>query len=102
MAVWAVPPGVVTTILWLVAPLGTYTLILVAVSFLSVPGTPPKLTLAFSRLVPLMVTTVPTGPEVGLKLVIVGAPWGAAGVTALDGADAAPVPLALVAVTVKV
>ena len=67
------PPGVITSIVPVVAPLGTSTLILVAVSFVMVPATPLKVTeLAPKRLVPLMVTTVPTGPPVGVKVVMVG------------------------------
>lgn len=70
----AVPPGVVTFILPVVAVGGTTTLILVSVSFLIVvAATPLKLTsVAFSRLVPSIVTVIPGAPEVGLKLLMVG------------------------------
>ncbi len=70
------PPGVTTLIFPVVAPLGTVTLIFVAVSTVIVPLTPLKVTLVTPfKLVPLIVTTVPTGPEVGLKLLIVGVSW---------------------------
>ncbi len=44
-------------------------------------------------------TATPVAPELGVTLVTVGA---ALGVTALDGEEAGPAPLALAAVTVKV
>jgi hypothetical protein len=44
-------------------------------------------------------TATPVAPAAGVTPVTVG---GADGVTALDGAEAGPAPLALVAVTVKV
>src|SRR5215472_10617329 len=44
-------------------------------------------------------TATPVAPDVGVTLVTVG---GTFGVTLLDGADAGPVPTALVAVTVNV
>lgn len=69
-----VPPGVVTAIFPVIAPMGT-----VAVSCVSeftvkvVAATPPKVTLVVClRLTPVIVTTVPTGLLVGLKLVICG------------------------------
>src|SRR6266480_1315455 len=64
-ALLAVPPGVVTLIGPLVAPAGTVAVI--AVAELTV-----KLALAPLKLVPLIVTLVPTGPLPGVKLVIVG------------------------------
>ena len=73
VAVLADPPGVFILILPVVAPVGTFVLILVAASLVIVAETPLKLTLvAPSRLLPLIVTTVPTGPEVEVKLLIVG------------------------------
>jgi hypothetical protein len=61
---------------------------------------PLKVTLvAPERSVPLIVTSVPIGPEWGLKLAIFG---GARGVTELEGVEAGPVPTSFVAVTVKV
>ena len=73
VSVLTIPPGVVTLIFPVVAPAGTWTLILVAVSLVMIPGTPSKATsVQRSRLVPLMVTTAPTRPELGLKLVMAG------------------------------
>src|SRR5438552_13673739 len=74
LALVAVPPGVVTLSGPLVAPLGT-------VAAIEVEEFPEKLALATRRstdlapvkVVPLIVTLVPTGPLVGVKLVIVGA-----------------------------
>lgn len=70
----AVPPGVVMLTLPVRAPVGT-----VAVSELSrktlnvVAATPPKVTfVAPVKLLPVMVTEVPTGPLVGEKLLIFG------------------------------
>src|ERR1700733_5015129 len=69
----AAPSGSVTLIVPVFAPLGTFTVICVAVSLVIVALTPSNVTMvAPERLVPLIVTTVPTGPEAGLKLVIVG------------------------------
>jgi hypothetical protein len=69
-----VPPGVTTLIFPLLAPVGTLTFSLVAVSETMVAAFLPKLTLmAPDRFVPLMVTVLPTGPLVGLMDVIVGA-----------------------------
>lgn len=69
------PSWVVTTIVPVVAFAGTVTIRLVALSVLIVADSPLSVTLiAPSRFVPLIVTVVPTGPEVGLKLVIVGGP----------------------------
>src|SRR5438445_5978851 len=70
----AVPPGVVTLSGPVVAPLGT-------VAEIEVEEVPAKLALvplnrtaeAPVRFVPVIVTGVPTGPLVGVKLVIVGA-----------------------------
>ena len=68
--------GVVTWILCFpsLAPLGTTSLILLAVSLVIVPAAPfeVKLTeLAPRRSAPLMVTTVPGGPLVGVHVVMV-------------------------------
>jgi hypothetical protein len=74
-ALVAVPPGVVTAILPLVAPLGTVTVICVEPATDTAAAlTPLKVTaVAPVNPVPLTVTFVPTGPEFGVKLVIVGA-----------------------------
>ena len=74
-ALLAVPPGVVTWILPVVAPAGTAAVIWVAdttvkagwLVLLKVTAVAPV------KFVPLMVTLVPTGPLVGVKPVMVGA-----------------------------
>ena len=70
----AVPPGVVTEIVPLVAAGGTLAVMLVAVSTLSaVPAVPLNLTeVAPVKFVPVRVTVVPATPDVGVKLVRVG------------------------------
>jgi len=69
----AVPPGVVTLIGPVVAPLGTVAVIEVAELTLKPALTPLKATaLAPVKLVPLMLTLVPTGPLPGVKPLIVG------------------------------
>src|SRR5665647_2413648 len=69
------PRGVVTAIVPLVAPEGTVTVIRVALGTLKlVAGVPWKATLlAPLKPLPVKVTEVPTGPEVGVKPVTVGA-----------------------------
>ena len=70
-----VPLGVVTVTLPLVAPEGTLTVICVA-EFTTKPGAavPLKLTaVVLLRLAPVSTTLVPTGPEVGLAPLSVGA-----------------------------
>jgi hypothetical protein len=76
----SVPPGVVTQIFPVVAPLGT-----VAVIWVDEPpekvvaDVPPNVTaVAPVRFVPVIVTIVPIGPEVGVNEVIVGLVGGAA------------------------
>src|SRR6476469_7809714 len=75
----AVPPPVVTAIRPVLAPLGTVAVILVAETTVKLAAAVPlKLTaVAPVKLVPVMVTTVPAGPEVGVNEAMVGA----AGVT---------------------
>ena len=69
----AEPAGVVTSILPVLAPTGTSTLIVVDVSLEIDPDLPSKVTLvAPERWVPVMVTAVPGVPEVGVKLEIFG------------------------------
>jgi hypothetical protein len=75
----AVPPAVVTDIVPVVAPAGTFTDISVPTPW-TTPCTPLNLTSYFGppsgpapKLVPIMVTVVPTGPLVGVKDVMVGA-----------------------------
>jgi len=72
-----VPDGVVTVILPLVAPAGTAVLICVGEITVKVAAVPLKRTLVEPvKFVPVIVTLVPTVPEVGVKDVIVGAPGG--------------------------
>jgi hypothetical protein len=67
------PPGVVTLIGPLVAPLGTVAVICVPELTVKVALAPLKETLdAPVRLVPVIVTDVPTGPDVGLNPLIAG------------------------------
>ncbi len=67
----AVPPGVVTVMVPVVALAGTVVLMVLPSVTLKAALTPLNLTaVAPLRLVPLMVTLVPTGPEAGLKPVI--------------------------------
>src|SRR6266480_1358738 len=72
-ALLAVPPGVVTLIGPLVAPAGTVVVIAVAEFTVKLALVPLNSTAeAPVKLVPLMVTLVPTGPLLGVKLEIVG------------------------------
>src|SRR5436190_2216943 len=72
-ALVAVPPGVVTLIGPLVAPAGTVVVIAVAEFTVKLALVPLNSTAeAPVKLVPLIVTLVPTGPLSGGKLVIVG------------------------------
>src|SRR5437773_1166365 len=69
----ATPPTVTTT-LPVVAPLGTDATMLVALQLVVVAVVPLNVTApVVPKLVPVMVTAVPTGPVVGFRLVIVGA-----------------------------
>lgn len=65
-----------TPTLPVVAPEGTVTLIFVSLQLVTVALTPLKITVLVPwvapKLVPVMVTGVPTAPDVGLKLLIVG------------------------------
>jgi hypothetical protein len=73
VALVAVPLAVVTVILPVVAPDGTVVTICVAVFDVIVAVVPLNFTeVAPVRFVPVMVTEVPTGPEVGVNEVIVG------------------------------
>src|SRR2546428_13120435 len=74
LALEAVPPEVVTLIGPVVAPLGTVAEIEVAEFTVKLALVPLNRTaVAPVKFVPLIVTVVPTGPLVGVKLVIVGA-----------------------------
>src|SRR5437660_7139804 len=69
----ATPPTVTTT-LPVVAPLGTDATMLVALQLVVLAVVPLKVTApVVPKLVPVMVTAVPTGPVVGFRLVIAGA-----------------------------
>src|SRR5258707_14853579 len=72
----ALPPTVTTT-LPVVALLGTTTAMLVAFQFVGVAGVPLKVTVLVPcvepKFVPVMVTAVPTTPEVGFRLAMFGA-----------------------------
>ena len=71
----AVPPGVVTAIAPLVAPVGTTKVMVVPFTTVKpVMATPFSVTaVAPVKSVPVMVTVAPAAPEVGVKLVMVGA-----------------------------
>src|SRR5207302_9053098 len=72
-ALMAVPPAVVTLSVPEVAPAGTVARMVVSEVTVKVALVPLNATaLAPVKLVPLMVTLVPTGPLLGEKLVIVG------------------------------
>jgi len=73
-------PDTVTTTFPVVAPLGTGTTMLVALQLVGVPVVPLNCTVLVPwgdpKFLPVIVTEVPTGPEVGDKLVILGpAAW---------------------------
>ena len=70
-------PPTVTTTFPVVAPLGTGTAMLVALQLVGVPAVPLKVTVLVPwvepKFVPVIVTDVPTAPDVGDKLVMLGA-----------------------------
>ena len=73
VALVAVPPGVMTLTVPVVAPAGTVAWIAVAEFTMNVAPTPLNRTaVAPLKFVPLIVTLNPTGPLAGVKLVIVG------------------------------
>jgi hypothetical protein len=69
-------PLTVTTTLPVVAPLGTGTVMLVALQVVGVPVVPLNATVLVPcvapKFVPVIVTEAPTGPDVGFRLVIIG------------------------------
>jgi len=71
----AAPPTVTTT-LPVVAPLGTVAVMLAAPQLAAVVAVPLKVTVlapcVAPKFVPTIVTEVPTGPDVGFRLVILG------------------------------
>jgi hypothetical protein len=75
VALVAVPPGVAIDILPVTAPVGTVAVTCVSeLTVNTVAVTAPNFTRAVcERLMPVITTCVPTGPEVGLKLVMLGA-----------------------------
>jgi len=70
-------PPTVTTTLPVVAPVGTGAVMLVLVQFVGVASVPLKRTALVPcvapKLVPVMITEVPTAPEVGESVVMLGA-----------------------------
>lgn len=82
---------VVTTTLPVVAPLGTGTMMVVEFQLVGVPEIPLNVTVPWvePKLVPEIVTEVPMGPDVGLRLEMLGA-GGGAPPAALKAANAAP------------
>jgi hypothetical protein len=73
VALVAVPPGAVTAIVPVDAPVGTVVVSDVSETTVNDALVPPNFTLVVPvKLVPVIVTAVPTGPLVGLKDVIVG------------------------------
>ena len=73
MALVAVPPGVVTEILPVVALEGTIAVILVELLMVKFAARPLNVTeLASRKVFPWMITCVPARPEVGEKPVMVG------------------------------
>lgn len=71
-----VRPPTVTTTLPVVASFGTGTTMLVALQLVGVAAVPLNVTVLpcmEAKFVPVIVTEVPTGPEVGLRLVMLGA-----------------------------
>src|SRR4029077_13925336 len=74
--VLATPPTVTTTFP-VVAPAGTGATMFVAFQLVGVPAVPLNVTVlvpcVVPKFVPVIVTDVPTGPDVGFRLVIVGA-----------------------------
>src|SRR5262249_39311218 len=67
-------PPTVTTTRPLVAPLGTGAVMLVALQLVGVAAVPLNVTVpgVVPKFVPVIVTAVPTGPDVGLSVVIAG------------------------------
>src|SRR5215471_12350297 len=87
----ATPPTATTTFP-VVAPNGTGTTMLVANQLVGVAGVPLNITVPFvdPKFAPVIVTTVPTGPLAGDKLVIVGIAAPLEVPAALNAATAAP------------
>ena len=94
----ATPPTVTTT-LPVVAPLGTGTVILVALQLVGVPAVPLNATelapWVAPKFVPVIVTEPPTGPDVGLRLAMLST--GLLGPPPLFVADAQPCSMVTIA-----
>src|SRR5690349_6770690 len=89
----AVPPGVVTVIEPVLAPVGTVALMAVLELTENEAPVPAKATaVAPVNPVPLIVTCVPTGPLVGLNVEIVGAVGGGGAVVTVKLPALVPVP----------
>src|SRR5262249_30937908 len=76
VALVAVPPGVATAILPVVAPAGTVAVILMELLTVKVAAAPLIVTdEALRKVFPLMITLAPARPEAGEKLLMVGGTW---------------------------
>src|SRR6266446_5323544 len=96
-ALVAMPPGVVTLIVPVAAPVGTVAVICVAELTVNVAVVPLNFTaVAPVNAVPVIVTLAPTAPLVGEKLVMVG------GETTVKELALVPVPPAVVTLIVPV
>src|SRR6266403_798550 len=98
----AAPPTVTTTFP-VVVPAGTSTTMLVALQLVGVPDIPLKVTVlvpcVVPKFVPAMVTDVPTAPDVGFKLVTLGAEEVTVKLTPLLMSSAEPPPLGALVTT---
>jgi hypothetical protein len=101
-------PATVTTTFPVVAPLGTGATILVALQLVGVAAVPLNVTVLVPcvapKFVPAIVTAVPTHPELGDRLAMLGPELALRTVSMSEGevADFAPAALESVTVTVKV
>jgi hypothetical protein len=88
----ACPPGVVTTILPIAKPAGTLAVIVVGETTVNAAPTPLNATpFVPVKVVPVIVTVVPTGPLAGVKDATVGVSWIAWKLVALVAVPAAVV-----------
>ena len=95
----ALPPGVVTEIVPLLAPAGTVAVIWVALSTVKAEAAVPWKDTAVApvKFVPVRTTEVPTGPEAGAKEATVGA-----GAVTAKEVEEVPLPAGVVTLTVPV
>jgi hypothetical protein len=85
----AVPPGVPTAILPVVAPVGTVAVICVGETTVNAAAVPANVTdVAPVKFVPAIVTTVPGAPDEGPNAEMVGAGGGGGAVAIIHGAGA--------------